>query len=201
MVRLSRQALRERPDLQLLIWPETLLPAVLGHEEAKVLIGSTLVMIGDMAEFVPPGYAPTVEMKNLAREINLGGTNASFLMGIGLSQLQVAADGKTVVHKDDYNTSLLVNPHGQVLGRYDKMHAVIFGEYMPLGDYLPWLYHLSPLRDGLCEGTQPASLELGGLRFCPSVCYESIMPQEVRGSVTPPAERRARAGRAREPDQ
>jgi apolipoprotein N-acyltransferase len=195
MLRRSRQALRERPDLDLLIWPETVMPARVKHDEAQSIVGSTLVVAYDAAWFMPPGQAPDIEVENLVRELNLEArTNASFLLGVELSQAHVAADGKTVEREEDYNSSLLVNPHGQVLGRYDKMHAVIFGEYMPLGDYFPWLYRLSPLRDGLAEGTRPESLEVGGVRFCPSVCYESIMPQEVRGSVA-----RLRA-EGREPD-
>ncbi len=201
MTRLSRKALRDSPDVDLLIWPETLMQAMIRHDEADTLIGSTLVMLHEhLCMFLPAGNAPAPEVVNVANELNLGaGTRASLLLGAEFNQAHLAADQKTIQRTDDYNSTLFVNRHGQVLGRYDKMHAVIFGEYMPLGDYLPWLYYLSPLRDGLCEGKRPESFEVGAknggvVRFCPSICYESTMPQEVRGSVA-----RLRA-EGREPD-
>jgi apolipoprotein N-acyltransferase len=197
MLRLSRRALGERPDLDLVIWPETLIPGLVLVEDAAALTGSTLAVYPDsVARFVPPGFVPHDEAENIAHKINLGaGSHASFVMGVDLRYAHLSADKKTIERfGDNFNSSLFVNSHGQVLGRYDKMHAVIFGEYMPLGDYLPWLYHFSPLRDGLCEGERPEAFELNGVRFCPSVCYESIMPHEIRGSVV-----RLRA-EGREPD-
>jgi apolipoprotein N-acyltransferase len=223
MDRLSLRALRERPDLDLVIWPETLVQALVRHDEADALVGCTLVVLPDcLCMFAPAGNAPAPDVVNLASKLNqAAGTRASFILGAEFNHAHLAADQRTIERTDDYNASLLVNPHGQVLGRYDKMHAVIFGEYMPLGDYLPWLYHLSPLRDGLCEGKRPESFEVamprsplrgegrdegqratrltstetgGVVRFCPSICYESTMPQEVRRSV-----QRLRA-EGREPD-
>jgi apolipoprotein N-acyltransferase len=183
--------------LDLLIWPETLMLARIRHNEAAALIGSTLIVVGDgdVAMFMPPGNVPKPEVTNLAKELNRGTrARAAFLLGVEFQHDHLAEDEHTIESADDYNSSLFIDAHGQVLGRYDKMHAVIFGEYMPLGDYFPWLYQLSPLRDGLCEGKCAQAFELGGVRFCPSICYESILPHEVRGAVA-----RLRAER-REPD-
>src|SRR5205807_588639 len=119
---------------------------------------------------------------------------AAFLLGIEFQHAHFAADSKTIEKIEDYNSSLFVDADGQVLGRYDKAHSVIFGEYMPLGDYFPWLYQLSPLQGGLCEGKCAQSFEVRGVRFSPSICYESLLPHEVRGAVA-----RLRA-EGREPD-
>src|SRR5262249_21273847 len=136
-----------------------------------------------VAMFMPPGNVAAPEAINLAQDLNRGGTRAALIVGVEFQQAHFAADQRTIEHVDDYNSSLLVSAQGQVLGRYDKQHAVIFGEYMPFGDYFPWLYALSPLRDGLREGRRPESFELSGVRFCPSICYESILPHEVHRAV------------------
>jgi apolipoprotein N-acyltransferase len=43
-----------------------------------------------------------------------------------------------------YNSAILVERGGQAVGRYDKIHRVPFGEYVPLRDVLPWMNNLAP---------------------------------------------------------
>jgi apolipoprotein N-acyltransferase len=43
-----------------------------------------------------------------------------------------------------YNSALLIDPDGQPRGRYDKIHRVPFGEYVPFRDWLPWMNALAP---------------------------------------------------------
>ncbi len=43
-----------------------------------------------------------------------------------------------------YNSSVLANGMGQILGTYDKMILVPFGEFIPFGDTFTWLYSWSP---------------------------------------------------------
>jgi apolipoprotein N-acyltransferase len=46
-----------------------------------------------------------------------------------------------------YNSALLVAPRGGKLGRYDKMHLVPFGEYVPLREVFPWMQTFTPYTD------------------------------------------------------
>lgn len=82
-----------------------------------------------------------------------------------------------------YNTAVLADPTGKVRGRYAKMHLVMFGEYIPLGDRLPWLYQLTPLASGLAAGDRPAAFEVAGLRLAPSICFESTVPHLIRRQI------------------
>lgn len=74
-----------------------------------------------------------------------------------------------------YNAVLLIDPSGQVVNRYEKIHLVMFGEYVPLGALL------KPIADAfglVCtHGTTPKAFEVNGVKLAPSICFESMMPQ------------------------
>ena len=84
---------------------------------------------------------------------------------------------------DRYNSAVLVNREGAAVDRYDKMRPVMFGEYVPLAYYWPWLYRLTPLADGLDPGEAPKSLSVGDVRIAPNICFETLLPHFIRGQV------------------
>jgi apolipoprotein N-acyltransferase len=60
---------------------------------------------------------------------------------VGMNSAILLADGR---HKHRYNSALLIDRHGHFAGRYDKIHRVPFGEYVPFRDWLPWMNYLAP---------------------------------------------------------
>lgn len=68
-------------------------------------------------------------------------------------------------------------------GRYDKMHLVMFGEYVPFADRLPLLQQLTPLSTSTTPGKRPVAFAIKGLRFCPNICYESVIPHLIRNQI------------------
>jgi apolipoprotein N-acyltransferase len=82
-----------------------------------------------------------------------------------------------------YNSAVLADVDGKVLGRVDKQHLLAFAEYMPLGEQLPALYALSPHSGALTAGEHNRPLPLGPYRLTALICYEDILPGFVRDAV------------------
>jgi apolipoprotein N-acyltransferase len=85
----------------------------------------------------------------------------------------------------DYNSSLLVNPAGVGEAIYHKRRLVIFGEYIPLVRWLPFLKWLTPVGDGFTPGDRAVQFNLTSLSVKTSVliCFEDMFPQEARDHV------------------
>ena len=83
-----------------------------------------------------------------------------------------------------FNSALLINPNGHVVGSHAKQHLVPFGEYVPLRKFLPFL---SPLVENIGDftaGTSSKPLAVGKqLRLGILICFESIFPKIAREEV------------------
>jgi apolipoprotein N-acyltransferase len=179
-LRLASAAAREQRDLDLILWPESTFtennpywllgddppaPPDLGGrslDEYRRLVRRRAELFQEKAAFV----ADTIHPGPAARPVRqMVGTETVDLTGPSPRR---------------YNSALFLDPQGNVVGRYDKIHRVMFGEYIPLGDWFPIIYQFSPMAGGLHAGAAPAVYEVGGLRFAPSICFESFVPHFVR---------------------
>jgi len=87
-----------------------------------------------------------------------------------------------------YNSAVLVRPDGGFAGRYDKIHLVPFGEYVPLKAYFPWMQTFTPYaqtHDYSCTpGENWTRFELptakGTYHFGVLICYEDTDPSMAR---------------------
>ena len=95
---------------------------------------------------------------------------------------------------EHFNSALFLAADGSPQARYDKMHPVMFGEYVPLADRFPFLYRLTPLPGGLTAGTEPVEIEIAGHAVAPTICYETALPDACRSLV------RELTARGRRPD-
>jgi apolipoprotein N-acyltransferase len=78
------------------------------------------------------------------------------------------------------NSATLLNPLGQRIFTYDKIHLVPFGEYVPLRQYLTFAGRLTADISDFTPGTTYSVGELPGGKFGTFICYEAIFPNEVR---------------------
>lgn len=82
-----------------------------------------------------------------------------------------------------YNSAFAITPDGEVSGRYDKIHLVPFGEYVPLKKILFFVEKLVPAAGDFSSGDDLVLLTASGLKIGMSICYEIIFPDQVRRSV------------------
>jgi len=102
-------------------------------------------------------------------------TNAFLLFG----SPSYKVEGKKVNH---YNSAYLAAPSGEIVGRYDKIHLVPFGEYVPLGEILS----LGSLGEGIGDfksGKEILNLSLPQGKFGVLICFEIIFPELCRRFV------------------
>jgi apolipoprotein N-acyltransferase len=78
-----------------------------------------------------------------------------------------------------YNSGGLVNPAGEWGERYNKMHLVPFGEYVPFKRVFGFAGGLTKEVGDFSPGTSRAPLQAGS-KLGVFICYESIFPDEIR---------------------
>ena len=160
------------PDL--LIWPETALP--LGWYE------------------LGPGVKLTDVEPGFGRECNLAGEDMKELSRrwpvnilYGRPTFQWESDGR----EWRYNSALLVNARGEPLGRYDKIHLVPLGEYVPFPETFPFLKAFTPYdaeyscKPGETWTRFPLQVGEKTYHFACLICYEDTDASMARKYVEP----------------
>jgi apolipoprotein N-acyltransferase len=178
---LTQEAVGKNGNLDLIVWPETMFryPLLTYRDDVRPAVGEdwTVAQLKAKAAQIREYIADVA--KAYRTPLLLGVETRDFGPGT----------------EDRYNTALHVDRSGRIIGRYDKMHPVMFGEYIPFGDTFPWLYQLSSaLSGGLAVGKTLDSLDVDGSRAAANICFESVLPHLIRRQVN---ELRARG---REPD-
>jgi apolipoprotein N-acyltransferase len=98
----------------LIVWPETSWPYDWREEDG----------------------APDAASRKMAKDM-AARWHTPMLLGMNASNV---VDGKP----RRYNTALALDGAGAAAGRYDKIHRVPFGEYVPLADWLPFMNYFAP---------------------------------------------------------
>jgi apolipoprotein N-acyltransferase len=85
----------------------------------------------------------------------------------------------------DYNSAMIIGPDGAMVGRYDKIHLVPFGEYIPFQEFLTFAHKLTGRVSSFTRGSvrnvfllPDASGQMH--RYGVFICYEAVFADEVR---------------------
>ena len=147
---LSKKAVEENKDLDLIVWPETFFRYPLmvidpdacdDDPEAK-----KENLTGEQAR---RNLATWKQMSETTFELTAEKLGVPLLIGLDTQHYQAAG---VKIH----NSAAYVSKEGKILGRYDKKHLVMFGEYTPLIDVIPFLKYLTPLSMNITPGEKPA---------------------------------------------
>ena len=80
----------------------------------------------------------------------------------------------------DYNSALIVGADGARVGRYDKIHLVPFGEYVPFQNLIAFAHKLTGRVSSFTRGDAHNIFRLNGHRYGVFICYEAVFADEVR---------------------
>ena len=164
---LSLRARSERPDL--IVWPETMYrdPLIVCDPDAVLPDGATWT-IADVRRAERESRRHLGEVARLLK--------CDLLLGIDTQHY-------TAHGVDRYNSAVYVRRDGTLVGRYDKTHPVMFGEYIPLADVFPWLYRIAPLAGGIRAGQRAIAFDCRSARLAANICYETVLPQVILRQV------------------
>jgi apolipoprotein N-acyltransferase len=114
----------------------------------------------------------------------LGDTHTPTLLG---AVLRLGENGAVRAH----GSALLMDGAGRILGTYDKMVLVPFGEYIPFGETFPALYSLAPpSTSSFLPGESREPIPFGRYLLSVNICYEDIFPGHVRSLMRGGPDRR-----------
>lgn len=171
---LTGQAVKHQPDL--VVWPETMFRDPL-IEIGPDVSDEQLANVAGVAAGTARDYAKRTP-RMLARLSNMAG--AALLVGVDTSVIG-PADQKR------YNSAAFVTPDNGLSGRYDKLHLVVFGEYVPFQDQAKRIAPELP-NPGVSPGASASVFTYRGWRFAPIICFEDTVPHLVRRIVKATAE-------------
>lgn len=162
----------------LLLWPEAAIPKMIRYDE------ETLYHISSLAK-----------------------SNGVWMI-VGSDDAEPArGPGRKKDEADYFNAAFLINPDGEIATRYCKRNLVIFGEYVPLVRWLPFIKWLTPIDGGFEAGDRivpfvldsqmPFLIDVGNkvieraeirrgtpINTATLICFEDMFPQHVRDYVS-----------------
>ena len=113
----------------LLIWPEAAIPKLLRYDEATIKAITNLAITHQV------------------------------WMIVGSDDAELSNHSRDPKDAEYYNSSFLISPEGRLIETYKKRNLVIFGEYIPLVRWLPFLKWFTPIEGGFTSGDRAVPFE------------------------------------------
>ena len=82
-----------------------------------------------------------------------------------------------------FNSAYLFAPDGLLAGKYDKVHLVPYGEYVPLRRFFPFIKKLTAGVGDFSSGPGAVPIAFGEEALGVIICYEAIFPENSAAAV------------------
>jgi apolipoprotein N-acyltransferase len=158
---LTLQARSQWSDLDLIVWPES------------------SIAYEDLLTDYDSQYTVGVAQQNFSsiwQESTLDPTRQI------LDPIPLVAGTTTRDPENDfvYNSAVLIGDQGTITDRYFKIHRVMFGEYFPVLESIPYVNNLIRGFRALTPGTEFKNFTVKNTTFAPNICFESTVPHLIR---------------------
>ncbi len=154
------------PLVDLIVWPETsyMIQTPAGFLTHFVDVASEL----PLDKLKRDDIEEAVAMRNHFSQLLAPTFPTRHLLGINTKEINAEAK------QTRYSSALLLQDDGSPTHRFDKIHRVPFGEYVPLRDWLPFMNALSPydFDYSIAPGKKLTRFPIGDLNFGALVCFE-----------------------------
>ena len=152
----------------------------------------------------PEAALPEFDQASYAAITNLVRTHQVWMI-FNADDVVWRPDAKGKNDYDVFNSAFLFNPDGKFVSVYHKQKLVIFGEYIPLVRWLPFVKWFTPIQGGYEAGDKPGAFELERrpparpeinvislndgtvpgvpIKTAPLICFEDMFPQTARDSA------------------
>ncbi|MFI4862120.1 MAG: apolipoprotein N-acyltransferase [Phycisphaerales bacterium JB063] len=191
---LTRAALTDAPETDLIVWPETMVLRPINDEYVSIL--DTWLAVGEQAR----ADGVLAEDEELAAQVALAERERAFRSRIDEFAVQydtpIIAGGRAQYVDEDerlMNSAFLVVPGSDSYPRYSKQQLVPFGEYVPGPGWIRQWFHdtLSPYDYDytLKRGERPVVFEVAlpadaePLRVATPICFEDAVGHICREMV------------------
>jgi apolipoprotein N-acyltransferase len=180
--RLDRLEPGVRPVTLALVQPSIPQPLIWDPREATNRFDKLMRLSAQAAEkhpnliVWPEAALPNLDQARYGQVQEFVRTNQTWMV-IGAEDMEI-----TATETNYYNGAFLLDPEGNVHARYHKRQLVMFGEFVPLVRWFPFLRQLAPVGE-FKRGQLPAGIHVpieGGLDFSVLICFEDVFPHFTR---------------------
>ncbi len=155
--RLSRKA--QQQGARLVVWPETAVPFYLGEQNPKQ---DRIIEIVDNAELFVLTGAPSYDYNPDTKDVEY--LNSAYLFAPSRPE------------RGEQSLEGGVTNGGSIAGRYDKVHLVPYGEYVPLKRFFPFIKKLTVGVGDFSSGPGSTPIPFEETPLGLVICYEVIFP-------------------------